>query len=73
MQKFKTMNAFIAVLLLMSMLLSGCGDAANTTTEPAPLNITLAQSIPEARQGSSYDLTKLYVAEDGVEYSASAS
>jgi hypothetical protein len=66
-------KALIAVILLVSMLLSACGNeqVPVETTQPTPsLSIQLTETVPEAKQGTSYDLSALFVKEKGVKYSA---
>ena len=63
---------WIALVLLMAMLLSGCGNSKDASSSKQ-IPITLTQHIPEAYTDDAYDLSALIVKEDGIDYEFSAS
>ena len=72
----KKLIAYVcAAAMLLAAVLSGCdGSLGNeTTVDPNALSITLKEHIPDAYVGESYDLSNVYVEEDGVDYDFEAS
>ncbi len=69
--------SLLSVFFLLCGVFSGCGKVAETTTPVATtpvsmLDITLNESVPLAYVDAAYDVTRLYVAQEGVEYSYKA-
>lgn len=64
----------LALFLILCLGLGACGESAapETTVDPNALSVSLRETIPNAYVGVSYDLEKIVIAEEDVDYSYKA-
>ena len=74
--KHRILSLICCAAILLPMILSGCGKAAEPTatnpTQPS-FTISLKEHIPAAVVDTNYDLSALVIEEDGVKYAYQAS